>query len=156
MSLCCKTKINTPTIYNVPNKDAMKYEIMPHLSLAKRGQMSKRGRAEAIPCGFHKLKTACRWQITSAFSWCCTHCPWQHALQPLEMAFVSVHAFGAVAHSRVFIAHYFCTVFSKKFNIMSALSIHQPPTLPQKINSREDLFWGKIGLACACGRMNNY
>ena len=61
MSLCCKTKINTPTLYDVPNKDTMKYEIMPQLSLAKRGQVSKSGRAEVIPCGFHKLKTACRW-----------------------------------------------------------------------------------------------
>ena len=68
MSLYCKTKINTPTMYDVPNKDAMKYEIMPHLSVAKRGQVSKCDRAEVIPCGFHKLKTAGRWQITSAFS----------------------------------------------------------------------------------------
>ncbi len=55
-------------MYNVPNKDAMKYEIMPHLSSEKRGQVSKRGWSEVIPCGFHNLKTACRWQITSAFS----------------------------------------------------------------------------------------
>ena len=68
MSLCCKTKINTPTMNDVPNKDTKKYEIMPHLSVAQRGQASKSGRAEVIPCGFHKLKTACRWQITSAFS----------------------------------------------------------------------------------------
>ena len=59
MSLCCKTKINTPTMYDVPNKDTMKYEIPPHLSVAKRGQVSKSDRAEVIPCGFHKLKTAC-------------------------------------------------------------------------------------------------
>ena len=68
MSLCCKTKINTPTMNDVPNKDTKKYEIMPHLSVGKRGQVSKRGRLEVIPCGFHNLKTACRWQITSAFS----------------------------------------------------------------------------------------
>ena len=55
-------------MYNVPNKDAMKYEIMANLFAAKRGQASKSSRAEVIPCGFHKLKTACRWQITSAFS----------------------------------------------------------------------------------------
>ena len=68
MSLCCKTKINTPTMYDVPNKDTKKYEILPHLSVAKRGQMSKSARVEVIPCGFYKLKTACRWQITSTFS----------------------------------------------------------------------------------------
>ena len=76
LSLCCKTKINTPTMYDVPNKDAMKYEIMANLFAAKRGQVSKRGRAEVIPCGFHKQETTCRWQITSAFPWCCSHCPW--------------------------------------------------------------------------------
>ena len=33
-----------------------------------------------------------------------------------------------------------CQLFSVNFNIMSALSAHQPPTLPQKIDSRESLF----------------
>ncbi len=34
----------------------------------------------------------------------------------------------------------FCLVFSKNFNIMSALFVHQSPTLPQKIDSRKGLF----------------
>ena len=33
-----------------------------------------------------------------------------------------------------------CQLFSVNFNIMNALSAHQPPTLPQKIDSREGLF----------------
>ena len=33
-----------------------------------------------------------------------------------------------------------CQLFSVNFNIMSALSAHQPPTLPQKNDSREGLF----------------
>ena len=33
-----------------------------------------------------------------------------------------------------------CQFFSTNFNIMSTLSIHQPPTLPQKIDSHEGLF----------------
>ena len=33
-----------------------------------------------------------------------------------------------------------CQLFSKKFNIMSALFIHQSRTLPQKVDSREGLF----------------
>ena len=33
-----------------------------------------------------------------------------------------------------------CQLFRKKFNIMSALFIHQTPTLVQKIDSREGLF----------------
>ena len=34
----------------------------------------------------------------------------------------------------------FCQLFSGKFNIISTLSGHQSPTLPQKIDSREGLF----------------
>ena len=43
------------------------------------------------------------------------------------------------------IQHYlfFCLVFSKIFNIVSALSAHQSLTLPQKIDSREGWFWCK-------------
>ena len=59
MSLCCKAKTNTPLMYEVPYKDTMKYEIQPHLSVAKHGYGSKRDRAEVIQCGLHKLKTAC-------------------------------------------------------------------------------------------------
>ena len=50
----------------------------------------------------------------------------------------------------------FCLVFSNKFNIMSGLFIHQSLTLPQKIDSREGLFWCKKGLACECNKMNIY
>jgi len=64
----------------------------------------------------------------------------QHALQPFALAIASVHVFRAVVHSRLFTANLFCLVFSKKFNIMSALFVHQSPTLPQKIDSREGLF----------------
>ena len=64
----------------------------------------------------------------------------QHALQPLAMASASVHVFRAVAHSRLFTANLFCLVFSDKFNIMSALFVHQSLTLPQKIDSRGGLF----------------
>ena len=75
MSLCCKAKINTPLMYEVPHKDTMKNEILPHLSVAKRGYGSKHDRAEVIQCGLHKQKTACRWPLTSAFASCCLRCP---------------------------------------------------------------------------------
>ena len=64
----------------------------------------------------------------------------QHALQPLALVVASVHVFRAVAHSRLFTANLFCLVFGKKFNIMSALIVHQSLTLPQKNDSRESLF----------------
>ncbi len=64
----------------------------------------------------------------------------QPALQPLALAVVNVRAFPDVA-MHVHIRHNrLCLVFSKKFNIMSALSAHQPLNLSQKIDSREGLF----------------
>ena len=39
---------------------------------------------------------------------------------------------------------------------MSALSAHQLPTLPQKIDSREGLFGCKMGLAWEYRKMNFY
>ena len=34
----------------------------------------------------------------------------------------------------------YCQFFSMNFNIMTGLFVHQPPTLLQKIDSREGLF----------------
>ena len=59
MSLCRKTKTNAPLMYEVPNKDMMKSEIMPHSSVVKHGYASKSEWAEAIQCSLHKQKTAC-------------------------------------------------------------------------------------------------
>ena len=39
---------------------------------------------------------------------------------------------------------------------MSALFVHQPLILPQKIDSREGLFWGKNVLVVHAGKMNFY
>ena len=50
----------------------------------------------------------------------------------------------------------FCIFLSKKFNIMSALSVHQSPTLLQIIDSRAGLFWCKKGLVVNAGKMNIY
>ena len=62
-----------------------------------------------------------------------------YALQPLALAAESVHAFRAVAHAHAN-TQLFCLVFSKKFNIMSALFLHQAQADVQKIDSREGLF----------------
>ena len=51
---------------------------------------------------------------------------------------------------------FFCPLFSRFFNTKSAIFIHQPLTLPQKIDSREGLFWCKKELACECSKMNIY
>ena len=46
LSLCCKTKINTPLMYEVLDKDTIKFEIMPHLSVTKRGYVTKKRAAK--------------------------------------------------------------------------------------------------------------
>ena len=80
----------------------------------------------------------------------------QHALQTLALVVVSVRVFGAIAHACASGTTRFCLVFSKKFNIMSTLSVHQSLTLPQKIDSRGGLFWCKRGSACECDEMYIY
>ena len=62
-------------MYEVLDKDTMKSEILRHLSVAKRGYVSKSNQAGVIQCGLHKQKTACQWPITSAFPCCCSRCP---------------------------------------------------------------------------------
>jgi len=47
-------------------------------------------------------------------------------------------------------------VFSKNFNIMSALFVHQRPLCRKKSILAEVCFDAKIGLACACCKMNIY
>ena len=78
----------------------------------------------------------------------------QQAPQPLALAVASVHAFRRRCHACLYGTIVFCPVFSKNFNIMSTLFVHQPLTLSQKIDSREGLFWCKRGLASECGKMN--
>ena len=134
----------------------MKSEILPHLSAAKRGYASKGDLAEVVQSILYTLKTDWRWQITSAFAWCCFRWPW--ATWPATAR--------SVGRNRTCFLHRclcaciwqnrFCLVFSIKFNIMSTLSVHQSRTLPQKIDSREGLFWCKKGVVCECGKMNFY
>ena len=80
----------------------------------------------------------------------------QHALQPLALAAASASVFLTVAHSCGFTASLTCLIFSKKFNIISALFVHQSLTLPQKIDSREGLFWCKKGWHATVDKMYFY
>lgn len=54
-------------MYAAQNKDAIRPEIYPHLSVAKGDYISKSTLAEVIQCIFHKPKTACQRRVTSAF-----------------------------------------------------------------------------------------
>ena len=54
MSLCCKTKINALPMYGVRDKDMMKFEILPHSSVANSGHAPKGNLVGVIP--IHSLQ----------------------------------------------------------------------------------------------------
>lgn len=56
MSLYGKTKINTPLMHKVLDGDMMKSEMLPHLSVTKRGHVSAGDVAEVIPYILYKLR----------------------------------------------------------------------------------------------------
>ena len=56
----------------------------------------------------------------------------------------------------MYAAQPFCIVFGKKFNTKSGSFVHQPLTLPQKIDSREGLFRCQKGGVGHVGKMNFY
>ena len=55
MSLYSKTKINTSLMHKVLDGDVMKSEMLPHLSVTKRGHVSAGDVAEVIPYVLYKL-----------------------------------------------------------------------------------------------------
>ena len=157
MSLYCKTKINTPTMHEVPNCEVrLSLKLCP-ICLWQNVAMFQKATWLKL---FHTFSTSwepgCQWQITSAFAWCCLRWPWQHALQLLALAVASARVRCAVAHSRVYAAYSFCLTFSKNFNIVSAFFVNQSFTLPQKIDSRGGLFWCQKGAVVHADKMNFY
>ena len=50
-------------MYEVLNKSTIKFEVLPHLSVAKRSYVTKSVLSEAIQCILYKLKTGCEWHI---------------------------------------------------------------------------------------------
>lgn len=58
--LCCKKQINNMLMYEVPDADMMKYEILSHLSVVKRGYDSIYNQVEVVQCSLHNLKIACQ------------------------------------------------------------------------------------------------
>ena len=83
-------------------------------------------------------------------------CRKQHALQPLALTTVSVDVFHAVGRFRVHGIIVFCLVFSKDFNIMSAIFVRQVLTVPQIIDSREGSFWCRMGVIVNACKMDIY
>ena len=111
---------------------------------------------EVVPCVFYKLKVGCRWQQASAFVWCwlrwpCLACSATACAAGCKRTCFPFHYLRACTRY-----NWFCLVFSKKFNIISALSVHQPLTLSQKIDSRGGLFWCKKGVVVHAVKVNIY
>jgi len=79
-----------------------------------------------------------------------------HVRQPLALAVVNIRAFRLRFLCACTWHNLRCLIFSKNFNIMSALFAHQPFTLPQKIDSREGCCWCKKGLVHEYSKMNFY
>jgi transposase len=63
--LCIPKRHNTivPLMYQVLAKDTVNLEILPHLSVAKRGFKTKSCHMEIINCILYKLKTGCQWYL---------------------------------------------------------------------------------------------
>ena len=49
--------------YTVLDKDTIKTEIMPYLSIAKRGYTSKYDLIEVVNAILYKLKSGCQWRL---------------------------------------------------------------------------------------------
>ena len=50
-------------MYEVLDKDTIKFEILPYLSVAKRSYVTKSDLVEVIQCILYKLKTGCQWHM---------------------------------------------------------------------------------------------
>ena len=50
-------------MYEVLDKNTIRSEILPYLSVAKRGYVTKSDLVEGIQCILYKLKTGCQWHM---------------------------------------------------------------------------------------------
>ena len=105
---------------------------------------------------FTSQKTSFRWQITFTFAWCCLRWAWAACFATARAGGRKRRCFLCRCLCACMRLNCFCLVFGINFNIMSALFIHQPLTMPQKIDSRDGWFWCKRGLAAHAGKMNFY
>ena len=105
---------------------------------------------------FPQAGTGCQWQITSAFPWYTPVARKLHACNSSRLAVAKSTRLPCHCPCARMRHNHLCLIFSKNFNIVSALSVHQSLTLPQKIDSREGLFWCKKGWVVNAGKMNFY
>ena len=140
-------------MYEVLDKDTMKSEILLHLPVAKRSYDSKSNLLKAFQGILYKLKTSLRWHIMRKKSRLLFYVSY---VLMSEWAYLCQNTIRQTINSSTCQPINFCKIFSKKFNTKSGLFIHRLPTLPQKNDSREGLFWCKKGLVCECRKMNFY
>ena len=144
-------------MYEVPGKNTIKFEILPPFVCLKTWLFLKEATRQKSFLAFStSWKLAVDGKLLLRFHDAASVGCEQHALQPLALAVVGVCSLRAVAHERACGTTWFCLVFSKKFNIMSALFVHQSPTLPQKRDSREGWCWCKNGVSMRMWQMNIY
>ena len=120
-----------------------------NMAVAKRGDQ-----AQVIQSIRYKLKDQLLTPSHLCLSTMPRHKPWAASPATARAGCSKRTRFPRHCHACLYGTIVFCLAFSKKFNIMSALFVHQSLTLPQKIDSREGLFRCKKGLASECGKMN--
>ena len=157
MSLYCKTKINTPTMHEVPNYEVrLSLKLCP-ICLGKTWLCFRKRPGWSYSIRSLQVESlAANGRLFLRLHGVVSVGRGQHALQPFALAVASTRILCAVAHSRVYAAYSFCLTFSADFNIMSALFVHQSFTLPQKIDSRGGLFWCQKGAVVHADKMNFY
>ena len=63
-----QNKKTIPFMYQVLDKSTINLEIIPHLSVAKRGFKTKSCLTKVVNCILYKLKTGCQWHLLSVKS----------------------------------------------------------------------------------------
>ena len=121
--------------------------------MAKHGYTSKSNLVKAFQCTLYRLKISFQWHIMRKKSRLLLYVSY---VLMSEWAYLHQNTIRQTTDSFTCQSANFCKLFSKKFNTISGLFIHQLPTLLQKIDSREGLSWCKKGVVCVCGKMNFY
>ena len=135
----------------------MKSEILLHSPVSRNGCFSKSWLGISYSLRFStSRKLAVNSILLLLFPWCCFRSLWAACSANPHTGGRKRTLFPFRCHAFICREIVFCLFFCQKFNIMSALFGRQPSALPQKIDSREGLFWCKKGLVCVCGKMNFY
>ena len=138
--MCGKTKINILLMHKVLDEDTIKPEILPQIVCGKTWLCFRRRLGGSYSMRSLRVESlAVNGRLLLLFHDVVLVGREQHPPQPLALAVASLHVF-CVVPMHTYAAQSFCIVFGKKFNTKSGFFVHQPLTLPQKIDSREGLF----------------